>query len=153
MAEKHIEFIMNKGLMDLMVQTFGPSWFLTSVPDQRDVIEKYAEFCLLYRLSVLSSGVDPEFDNILDTQVHEIAKQERMRRIIVTKSLFDEAMSAPSVEPGMKRALELGEFNSACHFSDRLKQIEDKRAAKKSCLLYTSPSPRDRQKPRMPSSA
>ena len=30
---------------------------------------------------------------------------------------------------------------------------EDLRLVKKTCLLYTSPSPRDRQKSRMPSSA
>ena len=33
------------------------------------------------------------------------------------------------------------------------KQREDIRYAEGNCLLYTSPSPRDRQKSRMPSSA
>ena len=44
-------------------------------------------------------------------------------------------------------------------FYDSLKIVEDKTKEKglevwkKACLLYTSPSPRDRQKSRMPSSA
>ena len=32
-------------------------------------------------------------------------------------------------------------------------QLDEKAAKLRSCLLYTSPSPRDRQKSRMPSSA
>ena len=35
----------------------------------------------------------------------------------------------------------------------RLKELEKENAELKNCLLYTSPSPRDRQKSRMPSSA
>ena len=35
----------------------------------------------------------------------------------------------------------------------RLNEIDSEDAEDRSCLLYTSPSPRDRQKSRMPSSA
>ena len=40
-------------------------------------------------------------------------------------------------------------------WADRItfEEIEKKTGKKESCLLYTSPSPRDRQKSRMPSSA
>ena len=36
---------------------------------------------------------------------------------------------------------------------EKIKSIELEKAKQKDCLLYTSPSPRDRQKSRMPSSA
>ena len=38
-------------------------------------------------------------------------------------------------------------------FVDRIRERVDMREQVASCLLYTSPSPRDRQKSRMPSSA
>ena len=38
-------------------------------------------------------------------------------------------------------------FTTACQMADTLHRLAD------ACLLYTSPSPRDRQKSRMPSSA
>ena len=39
------------------------------------------------------------------------------------------------------------------HINDTLKRINELAAKKKSCLLYTSPSPRDLHVSRMPSSA
>ena len=36
---------------------------------------------------------------------------------------------------------------------EKLEELFKKRAVYEACLLYTSPSPRDRQKSRMPSSA
>ena len=49
-------------------------------------------------------------------------------------------MIGPQVEVGMTT----GEIDRICH--DHIVNVQN-------CLLYTSPSPRDRQKSRMPSSA
>ena len=55
---------------------------------------------------------------------------------------------APIVSTLKKGTIELkGEFNS------ELSQNLNLNDSSKACLLYTSPSPRDRQKSRMPSSA
>ena len=43
--------------------------------------------------------------------------------------------------------------SSIGHIRDLPRNAADVPAAYKACLLYTSPSPRDRQKSRMPSSA
>ena len=45
------------------------------------------------------------------------------------------------------------DFEDVMYLRDEQKDLEDRIAQLYSCLLYTSPSPRDRQKSRMPSSA
>ena len=60
----------------------------------------------------------------------------------------------------MKKAIVIGSGFSGCMFAMMLKEknwdvtlIEKSNQVGGGCLLYTSPSPRDRQKSRMPSSA
>ena len=45
------------------------------------------------------------------------------------------------------------DFNGIFYKPEREKEIIDRLTKKNSCLLYTSPSPRDLRKSRMPSSA
>ena len=70
-------------------------------------------------------------------------------------SNFDGA-AVTAVKDGMDEAKKLrqGELKTE-HLLLALSKIRDDTSAAlhKSCLLYTSPSPRDRQKSRMPSSA
>ena len=55
--------------------------------------------------------------------------------------VMDAKKALVEVEGDIEKAIEL------------LREKGMAKAAKKACLLYTSPSPRDRQKSRMPSSA
>ena len=71
-----------------------------------------------------------------------------------------ESLSQRRKKPFEKFAFKIRNFPrfSACWLkendkSGRLLRASEKYTIKKSCLLYTSPSPRDRQKSRMPSSA
>ena len=69
--------------------------------------------------------------------------------------LFDELLPVPSVSEWISPLLtvvpmQLLSYHIAAH---RGLDVDQPRNLAKSCLLYTSPSPRDRQKSRMPSSA
>ena len=68
---------------------------------------------------------------------------------------FDGSTPAETVTffvSGKKYAIDLNEERQA-QLQDVLAEFEDKMESYVTCLLYTSPSPRDRQKSRMPSSA
>ena len=64
-----------------------------------------------------------------------------IRHILGGKSLLEDSMNIPQSDPIAQRIASLGHGNFML-----LRRPYD-------CLLYTSPSPRDRQKSRMPSSA
>ena len=58
----------------------------------------------------------------------------------------------------MQDDIELSNLSKALEYERQAREIDkmtltEAREFAKSCLLYTSPSPRDRQKSRMPSSA
>ena len=74
------------------------------------------------------------------------------------EALLAYLQQTPGMESGSKRLVllftQLGDFDSmeyAQALVPELSRLEH--AGIKACLLYTSPSPRDRQKSRMPSSA
>ena len=74
------------------------------------------------------------------------------------KDLFgDNCKTIPvgQVHPDVERLLRVTEESLYLGLSQALhkKRVGDVSQAVQSCLLYTSPSPRDRQKSRMPSSA
>ena len=78
---------------------------------------------------------------IADQYYDAVARYEPIGATENGDNRYDDQLGL-SISPG-KRALQ---FKMYRDFSKRLKTI-------KRCLLYTSPSPRDRQKSRMPSSA
>ena len=66
-------------------------------------------------------------------------------------------LAKPHHKPKIKRVIHLCMAGGASHletldYKPKLREMHGK-PMPKSCLLYTSPSPRDRQKSRMPSSA
>ena len=78
-------------------------------------------------------GVNPE------TRVQELTdSQITGLRDYINKNFKTEGDLRREVQMNIKRLVEIGCYRGIRH---------------KSCLLYTSPSPRDRQKSRMPSSA
>ena len=102
----------------------------------------------------------------------QITPQEALQRTIEHREIFHDEMlhlmrliMRGELSPVMTAAIvtglrvkkeTIGEITAAAEvmreFSNKV-HVEDKRHLVDICLLYTSPSPRDRQKSRMPSSA
>ena len=60
---------------------------------------------------------------------------------------------ATARQNSIKAEVQVGSGGSELTTGDVIKQVSARRYKVQTCLLYTSPSPRDRQKSRMPSSA
>ena len=78
--------------------------------------------------------------------------QARERRRKITGKLDD---ISKRIDCLVRHKAALGKMESTYSKDDEkeLKSLKNVKKPKKPCLLYTSPSPRDRQKSRMPSSA
>ena len=141
--------------------------------DQRTIGEKlYAGVGVLLLLTVVEGGVAVWGSARVQADITEVTQRsgELQRTLSIYTSLFkiessvksmlwakldnDEALYAE------EKKASLDEFTSASQAVDALatgmsnhNRQDQAVALRKNCLLYTSPSPRDRQKSRMPSSA
>ena len=75
---------------------------------------------------------------------------ERMHETVAKVGLMRD-VTADFVQPGLSTALQKARRNQSCRLNPET--WEDLIALTRACLLYTSPSPRDRSLSRMPSSA
>ena len=75
-------------------------------------------------------------------------KEVQMPHLIQSISELHSLLKIPKPEHPLVSFVDLSKIT--CHFEDNLKSVV---YSFYTCLLYTSPSPRDRQKSRMPSSA
>ena len=80
-------------------------------------------------------GLDPLTTNLV---VADVSRTEKTICLAVSPSL---------------KAYGIGERARLFEVMQRLREVNRRRSERRACLLYTSPSPRDRQKSRMPSSA
>ena len=72
-----------------------------------------------------------------------------------TETIVHKIMVPPG-KGGIVKSIENGDFNvthTVCTLEDGTEMQMMQKWPVRTCLLYTSPSPRDRQKSRMPSSA
>ena len=97
---------------------------------------------------------DPRLHLDLSQEIQAVLAQipEKYRMVLVLRDLENFTTSKIAAITERKEATIRWRLAEA---RNRFKQIWEKRVAEPgdSCLLYTSPSPRDRQKSRMPSSA
>ena len=77
-----------------------------------------------------------------------IAKSRRLRSTPYTSRIEEQGVTAYTIYNHMLLPAAFGSIEESYHHLKEHVQIWDV-----ACLLYTSPSPRDRQKSRMPSSA
>ena len=90
-----------------------------------------------------------------------IAKSRRLRGTPYTSRIEEQGVTAYTIYNHMLLPAAFGSIEESYHHLKEHVQIWDVAAERQveisgkdsSCLLYTSPSPRDRQKSRMPSSA
>ena len=81
--------------------------------------------------------------NLLNVPIQEIAE--------LPKQMFDSKVT--NLSQKTQGTLIIKEYPTASAHSGHFKALLSELALKKSCLLYTSPSPRDKRQSRMPSSA
>ena len=74
--------------------------------------------------------------------------------VLVNNAEIGSEINVQNAEQDLKEAkLAISKFSENEKNPEKIKALKEVSKAEASCLLYTSPSPRDRQKSRMPSSA
>ena len=129
--------------------TFSPSGFAGATGTPPNVLkdEWTEEDGLIHK----PSGVP--FTDLDDQQLEAIAKNNDADAIVAQRILKDRAaVEANKLRLDMQAKIGAGEKLSETELR-ALENLVDDETYYDDCLLYTSPSPRDRQKSRMPSSA